>query len=558
MCVPGEPGQRSATLASTGQALAALRDALTFLATTDATALTVAEQADCLRGLQRAESVRIAAQTAVLDAFADGCGYADDGQGSARSWLRWQTRITGSAAYVAMAWTRRLAEHPRLREALAASTISESWARQFSDWTDLLPASARSDADAILLAAAAAGATLLDLAGLAEEMRNRTASPDRDSDDDGFGDRSLRLDLHYRGAGRLRGDLTPRCAASLQAILDALGKKKGPEDLRTQAQRSHDALEEACRRLIAAKCMPDRAGQATQIQLHMTLDQLLGREPGTTDGQPGTTSGQPGTTSGQPGTTSGQPGATSGQPGPTGGRPGTGEVVRRVLFPNIDDLTRPQPGGWTGPGALASPGDLCDASIVPIVSGHVDHELLDKLTGTLLGPAAAASASPSTAGDGTTDGGSAKAAQAARFGADYARELILRNAVALLSGPAGLACRLRTSRLRGPAASISLPLDVGAASDTIPAHLRRAVILRDVHCGFPGCTDPNCQVHHIIPLSEGGTTSLDKLILGCAFHHLIAIHTWGWKLILNADGTKTAISPDGKRILHSHDPPRVA
>src|SRR5216684_4485263 len=128
-------------------------------------------------------------------ALADGCGYADDGQGSARTWLRWQTRITGAAAYAAMAWTRRLAGHPRLREALADGTISESWARQISDWTDLLPASARSDADAILLAAAAAGATLMDLAGLAEEMRNRLASPDRDSDDDGFGDRTLRLDL---------------------------------------------------------------------------------------------------------------------------------------------------------------------------------------------------------------------------------------------------------------------------------------------------------------------------------------------------------------------------
>ncbi len=45
---------------------------------------------------------------------------------------------------------------------------------------------------------------------------------------------------------------------------------------------------------------------------------------------------------------------------------------------------------------------------------------------------------------------------------------------ALLSGPAGLASRLRTTRLTGPAASISLPLDCGTATDTIPAHMRRA------------------------------------------------------------------------------------
>jgi hypothetical protein len=95
--------------------------------------------------------------------------------------------------------------------------------------------------------------------------------------------------------------------------------------------------------------------------------------------------------------------------------------------------------------------------------------------------------------------------------------------------------------------------------DTIPAHLRRAVWLRDGgHCGFPGCADRHCQVHHVIPVSAGGPTALPNLVLGCAFHHLIAIHEWGWHLIVNPDGTKTAISPDGAKVLHSHDPPQAA
>ncbi len=271
MCGPQQPKQPPA---SAGQALAALHKAMTFLATMDMTTLTVAEQADCLRGLERAESVRIAAQASVLTTFGQNFGYADDGHGSSRTWLRWQTRITGSAASAAVSWSRRLAEHPSVREALAGGDISASWARQICDWTDLLPVSARPDADVILLAAAAAGADLQDLAGLAEEMRARTAPPDSDGGDDGSG-RSLRLDLHYRGAGRLRGDLTPRCAAALQAVLEALGKKAGPEDTRSRPQRDHDALEEACRRLIAARNLPQRAGQPTQISLHMTLDDLL-------------------------------------------------------------------------------------------------------------------------------------------------------------------------------------------------------------------------------------------------------------------------------------------
>ena len=49
----------------------------------------------------------------------------------------------------------------------------------------------------------------------------------------------------------------------------------GAEDIRTVPQRQHDALEEACRRLLAAGTLPDRAGQPVQLQLHLSLDQLL-------------------------------------------------------------------------------------------------------------------------------------------------------------------------------------------------------------------------------------------------------------------------------------------
>jgi hypothetical protein len=43
----------------------------------------------------------------------------------------------------------------------------------------------------------------------------------------------------------------------------------------------------------------------------------------------------------------------------------------------------------------------------------------------------------------------------------------------------------------------------------------------------------------------------------CRFHHLIAIHRWGWTLTLHPDGTTTATHPDG-RILDGHSPPRWA
>jgi hypothetical protein len=140
-----------------------------------------------------------------------------------------------------------------------------------------------------------------------------------------------------------------------------------------------------------------------------------------------------------------------------------------------------------------------------------------------------------------------------------AREIILRQAVELLSGPSGLASWLRTGTLPPPAGSVSLPLDVGTVTDLVPPHLRRAIITRDKHCAAPGCDTPPaaCHVHHIVPRSQGGTTSLGNCVLLCSFHHLIMIHRWGWTIALNADGTTTATSPDG-RALHSHSPPAAA
>src|SRR6266567_5683536 len=263
-------------------------------------------------------------RAAVLAAFAARCGYEDDGQGSPRTWLTWQTRVTAPAAGAALASARRLAAHPAVAAALAAGQISASWGRQVCAWTDQLPAECRGDADVILVAAARGGADLAGLAGLAEEIRARTARPDGDGGD-GFADRALHLGVTLGGAGRLRADLTPRAAAALQAVLDSLGKKAGPEDTRSAAQRRHDGLEEACRRLLAARCLPERAGQPVQLQLHLSLDDLLHGAGHHGGGQP-----------------SKAPGA----------RPGFG-------------------------GAAAGPGDDCDAAVAPIVTGRVDHDLLD-------------------------------------------------------------------------------------------------------------------------------------------------------------------------------------
>jgi hypothetical protein len=487
---------------SVTEALGALQAALSFLASVDATALTGAEQADCLRALGRAESTHLAATTSMVSAFSAGQGYEADGARSARAWLRWQTQVSSAAAGYTMAWSRRLAQHPDVAAALAAGVVSPSYARLICELTDRVPAEHRGEADQILLGAVGDGAVLRDLPGLAEQVLRRLAPPDDDdADDEGdeFGQRRLRLARHYQGWGHLDADLTPAASQALQAVLDALGRPAGPEDARSQDQRDHDVLEQLCRQFIAAG-LPERAGQPTRIELRMTLDQLLG-------------------------------------------------------LPGAD----PASTAWAAQ-APPPPGADCDASIVPVVTGHIDAALLQQLAATRL--ASATNAALDSTADGPTAVGPATAASPTTAGMAIrtAAQLTIRDAIELLSGPGGLAGYLRTGLLSGPAASISLPLDIGKPTDTVPPYLRRAIIARDQHCAFPGCTIPasRCQVHHLIPRSEGGPTSLQNCWLGCDFHHLIAIHQWGWKVTLNPDGTTTAVSPDGKRVFNSHAPPDAA
>ncbi len=548
---PGATGQESGSAGggpeSVVQAVSMVLAGLHWLAAADLASVPQVVQAECLLGLEQARSAHTAAQASVLSAFDYAAGYEADGHPTARSWLRWRTRVTSAAASGTAGWMHRLRAHTDIHAALAAGEISESWAKDICAWTDLLPESARRDADRILLGAASGGARLTDLAGLAEEMRKRLAEPDTDGDDDGFGDRRLRLSTTLGGAGKLDGDLTPGCAEAMRAVLDALGKRRGPEDLRTPGQRQHDALEEAMRRLIAAGGLPDRAGQPTQIQLHLSLEELtrrLGGEPaGGDDGQGGPGDDAPGADGAGPGGT-----------GPGGTEPGRPDLLSSRLRPRL------QPDGSTVPPVVpwpvAAPGTECDATIIPVVTGHLDHDLLDKLAALLTRPfTGPGSGTPGSSGCDHCGTGYGPATQDQAY--DQIRDLIIANAVALLSGPHGLASFLRTGRLARPAASVSLPLDVGTSTDTIPAHLRRAVILRDQHCAAPGCTAPpsSCQVHHIRPRSKGGTTSLANMVLLCGFHHLILIHRWGWSIVLNADGTTTMRSPDGSRIYHSHSPP---
>ena len=503
---------------SAADAMATVRAGLRFLAATDATQMPVQAQAECLRMLEQADAISTAARTSILSAFAGGQGYSADADYSPRAWLINRTRITKGAAVAHTAWVRRAAAHPQIAQALADGDISESVARTICKWTDRLPEDCRAAADEILIAAAKAGMDLRDLAGLAEEIYARSPSDTpNDGPDDGFDDRSVRLETTFGGAGLLNGDLTPECAAVVTTVLDALSAPAGADDTRTYAQRYHDALQEAMRRLVAADLLPERAGQPAKVWAHISLADLLMLDGSSALQQ---------------------------------------EWTARVRAQWAAHRAAASVGGSDGAAWLegdAARAFACDAAVIPVVLGEVNYPVLDGLVRLCAELARLNDAE--TTGSETT--GSEDESQPPTLRVREALEQqIIGKAVDLVSGPSGLASFLRRRQLGARLGGPSLPLDIGY-SETIPASIRNAVILRDKHCQWAGrCNQPAaaCEVHHVKHKSKGGKTSLKDCILLCWYHHQVVIHRWGWTLVLNPDGTTTAWNRDKTKVLRSHGP----
>jgi len=68
-------------------------------------------------------------------------------------------------------------------------------------------------------------------------------------------------------------------------------------------------------------------------------------------------------------------------------------------------------------------------------------------------------------------------------------------------------------------------LNIGRRARSIPPAIRRALMLRDRGCAFPGCTRTRfLHAHHITHWLHGGATSLDNLAMLRTFHHHL-VHT---------------------------------
>src|SRR5580704_16713009 len=336
---------------SVAEALRMANATMDYLNSPEAADLDPAACGLVLRSLAEVQAKFTAAHASVLARFDAADAHDSDGYGNSAAWLMAMTDMTRGDARAEVRQMRLLRSHPAITAALADADISKSQALAIADWTKKLPAELRAETITILVRAAQAGASLDDLRTIAGVALERWRASRPDGDEDGFDDRYVQAATTLGGAGVIRGNLTPECAAAVQAVLEALGKKAGAEDPRTEGQRFHDALQQGCELLIRAKMVPDRAGADTHVAVHIPFPELRQR-----------------------------PGA-----------PEAEEVWLRGAAG--------EPGYLTGNDAEAA---ACDAVAEPVVTGHADMRVVDKIIALALAAAGITldSTDPGTAGDG--------------------------------------------------------------------------------------------------------------------------------------------------------------
>jgi hypothetical protein len=174
---------------------------------------------------------------------------------------------------------------------------------------------------------------------------------------------------------------------------------------------------------------------------------------------------------------------------------------------------------------------------LPQVAGQRPHLTLTVAASALRGGSGSDAVGPDTIGIGAGhpgSGGSGAAGEAvARLGWAGAVPLTTAQRIACDAAVATVTVDAKGN-----------PLDVGRTTRTIPAAIRRALVLRDRGCRFPGCNRPPewTDGHHIRPWAEGGETRLDNLVLLCQACHT-DVHERRLLLSWDAHGALVAEPP---------------
>jgi hypothetical protein len=207
-------------------------------------------------------------------------------------------------------------------------------------------------------------------------------------------------------------------------------------------------------RLIAADLLPERAGQPVKAWVHISLADLLAMD---------------------------------------GSSALLEEWTTRVRAAWAAHRAAASAGGSDGGAWLdgdAAAAMTCDAAMAPVVTSEVNPAVLEDLIRLcvrlhrLRDPGDIGGSDTGGSDPGSADEGPVRPGPDTTRAWAALEQAVIGKAVDLLSGPGGLAGFLRRRQLGARLGGPSLPLDIGI-SQTIPAGIRNAVILRDKHCQGP-------------------------------------------------------------------------
>ena len=103
----------------------------------------------------------------------------------------------------------------------------------------------------------------------------------------------------------------------------------------------------------------------------------------------------------------------------------------------------------------------------------------------------------------------------------------------------------------------STVIDVGRATRTVSPPTRRALGVRDKHCGWPGCDRPLSwtSAHHVEFWGGGGRTKVSNLLSLCYIHHR-NVHEGGWQVIAHGKEFRFLPPPYPQTFGSRHAPTR--
>jgi hypothetical protein len=91
------------------------------------------------------------------------------------------------------------------------------------------------------------------------------------------------------------------------------------------------------------------------------------------------------------------------------------------------------------------------------------------------------------------------------------------------------------------------PLHLGDTTPVVNRRQKRALLARDRHCRFPGCTARHyLHAHHVVHWARGGRTCISNLLLLCSRHHHL-VHEGGFT-VKGANGKVVFTRPDERAI----------